>query len=124
MKNTVPFGARIAATWQTIVDNLNSRADKPKPISGAYFRALSMFGEMALNDHNKGLLRREGCRAVILACIQSGLTTRDEIVRTVPQHHDCSYRYTAFLLDEATGSDPSKHLWNKGSDGRYAVLPL
>lgn len=122
MKNTVSFGARVVAAWQAIIDNLQSRAVDPKPLSGAYLHALAYFGEKALAEHNKGLLRREGCRAVILACIRAGLDTRDDIVRTVPQHHDCSYRYTAYLLDEATGSDPSEHLWTKGEGGRYRLL--
>ena len=120
MTNKTPFGQRIANIWQELVEHLHPRVAETKPLSPAYFHALSLLGEKAL-EQSKGM-RSEGCRAVILACIQRGLNTRDEIVRTVPRHHDSTYAFTAYLLDDATGDDPAEHLWQKGSDGRYRIL--
>ena len=43
MKNTVPFGARIAATWQALVENLHTRTAAPVPCNNAYVNALAFF---------------------------------------------------------------------------------
>lgn len=122
MKNTVPFGARIAATWQSLVENLHTRTTAPAPCNKPYMGALAFFGEKALDAEDRNLLKREGCRAVILACIRRGIDTRDGIVRTVPRYTDCSHAWTAYLLDEGTGNDPAEHLWQKGSDKRYTLF--
>jgi hypothetical protein len=122
MKNTVPFGARIAATWQALVENLYTRTAAPAPCNKAYVDALAFFGAKALDTDAQHFFKKEGCRAVIHACIMRGIDTRDEIVRTVPRYTTCTYAWTAYLLDEATGDDPAEHLWQKGSDKRYTLL--
>lgn len=122
MNNTVPFGARIVATWNALVENLQARTSQAAVSDNGYHDALAYFGRKALEAGDRNLIRKEGCRAIILACIKQGLDTRDDIVRAVPYHHDCSHRWTAYLLDEATGTDPTKHLWQKGGDGRYTLL--
>ena len=122
MKNSVPFGARIAATWQALVENLHTRTAAPAPCNKPYVDALAYFGAKALDAEDRNLFKKEGCRAVIYACIMRGIDTRNEIVRTVPRYTDCSYAWTAYLLDEGTGDDPAEHLWQKGNDKRYTLL--
>jgi len=88
----------------------------------AYRYALLTLGRKMLAAHQWDIVLREGSRALIAACIDAGITHRDDIVRTVGKHHVIAGRLTGILLTKHTGTDPAHDLWVRHPDGQYALL--
>ena len=85
--------------------------------------------EAMLFDRLRGLIQACGPEAnkhdqaiaVIAACIDEGLNTRPRIVGAM-KHLGFSTAHAAMILNEATGSDPSRYRWQRDSSGRYSLL--
>lgn len=86
-----------------------------------YQRLLLERAREVIANQSKGL-EEDACIALILACIEQGIDTRDYIIASVPRHMRILHRNVAFLLDRKTGIDPKEHLWVKGPDQRYTIL--
>ena len=57
---------------------------------------------------------------LIKACIESGVDTGPEIVSTVSGLGFVK-RYVGLILNKSAGSNPERHEWVRGADGRYRV---
>lgn len=61
--------------------------------------------------------------SMIMACIEDGSVTRDDIIRTVPKFVGHGYREIAWTLDQLTGPDPKEHLCFRDEGKMYRLHP-
>lgn len=57
----------------------------------------------------------------VIACIERGMTSEDEIVNAVARASRCKRRTVILLLEALTGDDPRQHLWQRKGD-RFSML--
>lgn len=58
----------------------------------------------------------------IIACIERGMNSADEIINAVARTSRCKRSTVTSILDGLNGDDPSQHLWRR-QDDRFDVLP-
>jgi hypothetical protein len=59
----------------------------------------------------RDFVRDPGCVAsMIMACIEDGATTRNDIIRTIPKFVGHRYADVAWQLDQLTGPCPEQHV--------------
>jgi hypothetical protein len=58
---------------------------------------------------------------LIIACIDTGWTTRGQIVQALTAL-DLDRRHINIILNAETGNVPERHRWRLDADGRYRLL--
>jgi hypothetical protein len=88
------------------------------------YRAAVMCGPSAA-AYVPGLRRQTGLVVVpgaILACIEQGMVTEDEILNGVARVSRCSRSTVLSVLIKLSGVDPEVHLWRADRNGNYRAL--
>ncbi len=123
MHNAITLTSPVNATWQTLLDHLKHLSRKPRRIhaDGSLLEAMRRAGREAIEKDETAVFRDDCCAGIILACLDAGLCTRDELIRTVPRYARVSYPYAAAFIDRVTGDDASFHLLKVSDEGKYAA---
>ena len=66
--------------------------------------------------------KHELALTLITACILQGWDTRSRIVGTL-RKLGLDHGHAVLMLTEGTGSNPSRHRWERGVDGHYRLHP-
>jgi hypothetical protein len=88
------------------------------------YRAAVMCGPSAA-AYVPGLRRQTGLAVMpgaILACIEQGMITEDEILNGVARLSRCRRSMVLSVLIGLRGGDPEVHLWRADRTGNYHVL--
>lgn len=88
------------------------------------YRAAVMCGPSAA-AYIPGLRRQTGLVVVpgaILACIEQGMVTEDEILNGVARLSRCRRSTVLSVLIQLSGGDPDIHLWRADRAGNYHAL--
>lgn len=87
-----------------------------------YKTALLIVGRKILEAESSSAVSREGCVALMRACIDAGVTNRRDIINVVGRREQGAGRLAGVQLTKLTGQDSGTHLWSMGADGQYKNL--
>lgn len=122
MYNTVSTSARISDTWRALIDHFKVEQIPATTNTHSLAEVFRAMGRTAIETRGTTNFHDDLCSGIILACIDKGLDTRDDIIKTVPKYAGATYRYIAMFLDKRTGSSPEHDLWSRREDGKYFPL--
>lgn len=87
-------------------------------ISRYYFRIQIKLASYAIEHNKRNYEDTKGCVAFIIACVNLGVRSRDDIVRTVVRHSYFNHRQVGAILSSQTGKNKC---WVRDATGNYVI---